>query len=87
MISRDWNNFSPSSLYRAVDYYRKRLYFFVYGVIRPLKPIFECAYQLVSIPKIPKNKLNNNSLSHYRKDLYLNQKINVPNERLCNTTI
>ena len=76
--------FPPNILYktRAVDYYRKRLQFFAYGGIRPLKPIFEYAYQLVNIPK---SNFNNN-LSNYRKDLYLSPKVNIPNERICNTT-
>ena len=76
--------FPPNILYktRAVDYYRKRLQFFAYGGIRPLKPIFEYAYQLVNIPK---SNFNNN-LSNYRRDLYLSPKVNIPNERICNTT-
>ena len=76
--------FPPNILYktRAVDYYRKRLQFFVQGGIRPLKPIFEYAYQLVNIPK---NNFNNNIKSNngsYRKDLFLNPKVNIPNERI-----
>ena len=43
--------FPPCLLYktRAVDYYRKRLHFFAYGGIRPLKPIFESAYQIINL--------------------------------------
>ena len=40
--------FPPNILYktRAVDYYRKRLDFYIKGGTKPLKPIFELAYQL-----------------------------------------
>ena len=71
--------FPPNILYktRAVDYYRKRLQFFVQGGIRPLKPILEYAYQMVNIP-------NNNT--KYRKDIYLSPTVNIPNERISNTT-
>jgi hypothetical protein len=77
--------FPPSLLYktRAVDYYRKRLHFFAYGGIRPLKPIFEYAYQLVNLPKTSLN----NSLGHYRKDLYLSPKMNVTSERISHTNL
>ena len=78
--------FPPNILYktRAIDYYRKRLQFFVQGGIRPLKPIFEYAYQLVNISK---NNFNNNIKStngNYRKDIYLSPKVNIPNERISN---
>ena len=78
--------FPPNILYktRAIDYYRKRLQFFVQGGIRPLKPIFEYAYQLVNIPK---NNFNNNIKStngNYRKDLFLSPKVNIPHERINN---
>ena len=78
--------FPPNILYktRAIDYYRKRLQFFVQGGIRPLKPIFEYAYQLVNISK---NNFNNNiksSNGNYRKDIYLSPKVNIPNERISN---
>ena len=71
--------FPPNILYqtRAVDYYRKRLQFFTQGGIRPLKPIFEYAYQMINIPKNPQN---------YRKDIYLSPKVNPPNERISTTT-
>ena len=71
--------FPPNILYktRAVDYYRKRLQFFVQGGIRPLKPILEYAYQMVNIPK---NNIN------YRKDIYLSPTVNIPNERISTTT-
>ena len=72
----------PNILYktRAVDYYRKRLDFFVQGGIRPLKPIFEYAYQMINIPK------NNFNISNYKKDLYLSPKVNLVNERYSSTT-
>jgi len=79
--------FPPNILYktRAIDYYRKRLQFFVQGGIRPLKPIFEYAYQLINIPK---NNFNNNIKSingKYRKDLFLSPKVNnINNERINN---
>ncbi len=71
----------PSILYktRAVDYYRKRLEFFVQGGIRPLKPIFEYAYQMVNIP-------NTSNISNYKKDIYLSPKVNLVNERYSSTT-
>ena len=78
--------FPPNILYktRAIDYYRKRLQFFVQGGIRPLKPIFEYAYQLINIPK---NNFNNNikgTNGNYRKNLFLSPKVNIPNERINN---
>ena len=81
--------FPPNILYktRAIDYYRKRLQFFVQGGIRPLKPIFEYAYQLINIPK---NNFNNNIRStngNYRKDLYFSPKVNIPNERINNINV
>ena len=81
--------FPPNILYRtrAIDYYRKRLQFFVQGGIRPLKPIFEYAYQLINIPK---NNYNNNIISNspnYRKDIFLSPKVNIPNERINNTSV
>ena len=74
--------FPPNILYktRAVDYYRKRLQFYAQGGIRPLKPIFEYAYQMVNIPK------NNFNIISFRKDIYLSPKVNIPNERISNTT-
>ena len=74
--------FPPNILYktRAVDYYRKRLDFFVQGGIRPLKPIFEYAYQMINIP----NK--NFNISNYKKDIYLSPKVNLVNERYSSTT-
>ena len=74
--------YPPKILYktRAVDYYRKRLDFFVQGGIRPLKPIFEYAYQMVNIPN------NNFNISNYKKDLYLSPKVNLVNERYSSTT-
>ena len=76
--------FPPSLLYktRAVDYYRKRLHFFAYGGIRPIKPIFEYAYQLVNLPKT-----YNNGFGHYRKDLYLSPKMNATSERISQTNL
>ena len=78
--------FPPNILYktRAIDYYRKRLQFFVQGGIRPLKPIFEYAYQLINIPK---NNFNNNikcTNGNYRKNLFLSPKVNIPKERINN---
>ena len=72
----------PNILYktRAVDYYRKLLEFYVTGGIRPLKPIFEYAYQLIA------TKNNYNNISHFKKDLYLSPKVNIINERFSNTT-
>ena len=74
--------FPPNILYktRAVDYYRKRLEFFAQGGIRPIKPIFEYAYQMVNIPK------NNFNTISFRKDVYLSPKVNIPNERFSNST-
>ena len=62
--------FPPNILYktRAVDYYRKRLEFLVKGGTKPLKPIFESAYQLINLP-------NDNSFGN-RKDLFLSPRIN-----------
>ena len=78
--------FPPNILYktRAIDYYRKRLHFFVQGGIRPLKPIFEYAYQLINIPK---NNFTNNIKSinaNYRTNLFLSPKVNITNERINN---
>ena len=75
--------FPPNILYktRAIDYYRKRLQFFIQGGIRPLKPIFEYAYQLINIPK---NNFNNikRTNGNYRKNLFLSPKVNIPNDRI-----
>ena len=72
----------PNILYktRAVDYYRKRLEFYVTGGIRPLKPIFEYAYQLIA----PKNNYSN--FSNYKKDLYLSPKVKIINDRFSSAT-
>ena len=75
--------YPPNLLYRtrAVDYYRKRLEFYVIGGIRPLKPIFEYAYQLINLPHN-----NYNNISSYKQELYLSPKVNLINERISSTT-
>ena len=77
--------FPPNILYktRAVDYYRKRLEFYVKGGTKPLKPIFESAYQLLNIPN--DNSNFNNNLNN-RKDLFLSPKINN-NEKIFSTQL
>ena len=63
--------FPPNILYKtyAVDYYRKNLEFLVSGGIRPIKPNFGNAYQLINIQG------DNNNIN-YKKDLYLSPKVN-----------
>ena len=72
--------FPPNILYktRAVDYYRKRLDFYIKGGIKPLKPIFESAYQLINLP-------NNNDNLNYKKEIFLSPKANI-SEKIFNTT-
>ena len=72
--------FPPNILYktRAVDYYRKNLDFLVNGEIKPLKPNFETAYQLLNIQ-------NENNNTNYKNDLYLSPKI-CNNEKIMNST-
>ena len=74
--------FPPNILYktRAIEYYRKRLQFFIAGGIKPLKPIFESAYQLINLP------INNNFLSNNRKDLFLSPKVNMSNDKIFTIT-
>ena len=77
--------FPPNILYltRAVDYYRKRLEFYVKGGTKPLKPILESAYQLLNIPNDNNNFSNN---INNRKDLFLSPKINN-NEKIFSTQL
>ena len=65
--------FPPNILYKtvAIDYYRKRLKFYVNGGIRPLKPIFEFAYQIITLPQ---NNLDN--ITDFGKKIYLSPKVN-----------
>ena len=76
--------FPPNILYktRAVDYYRKRLQFYIVGGIKPLKPLFESAYQLISL----NNNVNLNNNLNNRKDLFMSPKVNISTEKLFNTT-
>ena len=72
--------FPPNILYktRAVDYYRKRLEFLVKGGKKPIKPIFESAYQLINLP-------NDNSFGN-RKDLFLSPRLNS-NDKVFSTQL
>ena len=72
--------FPPNILYktRAIDYYRKKLEFLVKGGTKPLKPIFESAYQLINLQ-------NNISNAGCKNDLFLSPKI-YNKEKLFNTT-
>ena len=72
--------FPPNVLYktRAIDYYRKKLEFLVKGGTKPLKPIFESAYQLINL----QNKNNNPGC---KNDLFLSPKI-YNKEKAFNTT-
>ena len=77
--------FPPNILYltKAVDYYRKRLEFYVKGGTKPLKPMLESAYQLLNIPNDNNNFSNN---INNRKDLFLSPKINN-NEKIFSTQL
>ena len=72
--------FPPNILYktRAVDYYRKKLEFLVKGGTKPLKPIFESAYQLLNLQ-------NDNNNIEYKSDLFLSPKIHNK-EKVFNST-
>ena len=74
--------FPPNILYitRAIDYYRKRLQFYIVGGIRPLKPILDSAYQFINEPN---NKNFFNSLNN-RNDIYLSPKTN--HDKIFNVT-
>ena len=67
--------FSPDILYKtnAVEYYRKRLEFYVKGGQKPLKPFFESAYHLINSQN-GNNSFNSNI--NNRKDILLSPKIN-----------
>ena len=86
-INFDYPNlkqFPPNVLYktRAVDYYRKRLQFYIVGGIKPLKPLFESAYQLINL----NNNINLTNNLNNRKDLFMSPKVNISTEKLFNTT-
>ena len=86
-INFDYPNlkqFPPNVLYktRAVDYYRKRLQFYIVGGIKPLKPLFESAYQLID----SNNNINLTNNLNNRKDLFMSPKVNISTEKLFNTT-
>ena len=76
--------FPPNILYktRAIDYYRKRLDFYIVGGIKPLKPLFESAYQLIN----SNSNINLNNNLNNRKDLFMSPKINISTEKIFNTT-
>ena len=67
--------FSPDILYKtnAIEYYRKRLEFYVKGGQKPLKPFFESAYHLINSQN-GNNSFNSNI--NNRKDILLSPKIN-----------
>jgi ADP-ribosylation factor GTPase-activating protein 1 len=83
-VNNDFPNlklFPPKMLYvtRAVDYYRKRLQFYIFGGIRPLKPILDSAYQLINEP------INNNFFNNLnnKNDIFLSPK---NHEKIFNIT-
>ena len=73
--------FSPDKLYqtKAVDYYRKRLDFYIKGGTKPLKPFFESAYQYISCS-------NSDNFNH-KKEYILSPKANISEKILSATKL